>query len=47
MTYTVQLDFSMDEDDIMTDEQVKDVLTEIFDICNISVSNINILDIND
>lgn len=33
MTYTVQLDFFIDEDVVRTDEEVKNVLEEIFDSC--------------
>jgi hypothetical protein len=47
MTYTVQLDFFIDEDVIRTDKQVKEVLEEMFDYCACSASNIRVLDIND
>lgn len=47
MTYTVQLDFFIDTDDIMTDETVKEVVKEIFDSCNCSASDIRVLEVND
>lgn len=47
MTYTVQLDFFIDEDAVRTDEEVKNVLEEIFDSCATSVSNVRVIDIND
>lgn len=47
MTYTVQLDFFIDEDVVRTDEEVKNVLEEIFDTCATSVSDIKVIDVND
>lgn len=47
MTYTVKLDFFIDEDAIRTDEEVKSVLKEMFDYCDCSVSDIEVLDVND
>ena len=47
MTYTVQLDFFIDEDVVRTDEEVKNVLEEIFDSCATSVSDIKVIDVND
>ena len=47
MTYTVQLDFWIDEDVVRTDEEVKEVLDTIFDSCATSVSNIRVIDVND
>ena len=47
MTYTVQLDFWIDEDGVRTDEEVKDVLKEIFDTGATSVSDIKVIDVND
>lgn len=47
MTYTVQLDFWIDEDTIRTDEDVEEVLDEIFEWCHCSASNIRVLDVND
>ena len=47
MKYTVQLDFSIDEEDaVRTDEEVKDVVEEIFDYSNCSASNIKVIDVN-
>jgi hypothetical protein len=47
MTYTVQLDFRIDEDVIRTDEQIKEVIEEMFDYCACSVSNIRVIEVND
>ena len=47
MKYTVQLDFFIDEDGVRTDEEVKEVVTEIFDCCSCSASNIKVIDVND
>lgn len=47
MTYTVKLDFFIDEDVVRTDKEVEEVLKEIFDYCNCSASDIKVLDIND
>ena len=48
MKYTVQLDFSIDEEDaVRTDEEVKDVVEEIFDYSNCSATNIRVIPVND
>lgn len=47
MTYTVQLDFFIDEDVIRTDAQVAELLEEMFDYCACSASNILVLEVND
>ena len=48
MNYTVQLDFSIDEEDtVRTDEEVKEVVEEIFDYSNCSATNIRVIDVND
>ena len=47
MTYTVQLEFFIDEDGVRSDEQVEAVVKEIFDYCNCDASNIRVLDVND
>ena len=47
MTYTVQLDFFIDEDTVREDDEVKDVLQEIFDVSNCCASNIKVIDVND
>lgn len=47
MTYTVQLDFFIDEDGVRTDESTKELVYEIFDYCNCSASNIQVLAVND
>lgn len=47
MTYTVALDFFIDDDRIMTDKEVQKVVKEIFDTCNCDASNIRLIEIND
>lgn len=47
MKYTVQLDFFIDEDVVRTDEEVKEVLEEIFDYSNCSASDIKVISVND
>ena len=48
MKYTVQLDFFIDEEDaIRTDEEVKEVVEEIFDYSNCSASHIRVVSVND
>ena len=47
MTYTVKLDFFIDDDEIRTNEQIVEMIKEIFDNNNCSASNVIIYDIND
>ena len=47
MNYTVQLDFFIDEGAIRTDEEVKEVVEEIFDYSNCNASNIKVISVND
>lgn len=47
MKYTVQLDFFIDEDGIRTDDEVEEVVKEIFDCCNCYASNIRVISVND
>lgn len=47
MLYTVKLDFFIDEDGVRTDEEVQEVIKEIFDCCNCTASDIKVLDVND
>lgn len=47
MTYTVQLDFSISEDGIRTDEEVEKVVREIFDYSDCFASNVRVLGVND
>ena len=47
MTYTVQLDFFVDEDSVMVDAEVKEVVEEIFDCCNCCASNIKLIKVGD
>ena len=47
MTYTVQLDFFIDEDGIRTEAETIDLVTDIFDYCNCSASNVQVLAVHD
>lgn len=47
MTYTVQLDFFIDEDGIRTDEEIVEVVKEIFDYSNCDASNVRVIEVND
>lgn len=47
MKYTVVLDFFIDEDGIRTDDEVVEVVEEIFDYSNCTASDIKVLDVND
>ena len=47
MNYTVQLDFWIDEDAIRTDEEVTEVIKDIFDYSGCSASNVRVLEVND
>ena len=46
MKYTVQLDFFIDEDEVRTDEEVKNVVKEIFDCSNCDATNIIVISVN-
>ena len=47
MTYTVVLDFFIEEDGMMNDAEVQSIVEEIFDGYNCSASNIRVLEVND
>ena len=47
MTYTLQLDFFIDEDFVRSDEEIKEMVEEIFDAYNCDAENIRILEVND
>ena len=47
MTYTVQLDFWIDEDGVRSDESVEELLKEIFDYSGCSASNVIVIDVDD
>ena len=40
MTYTIKLDFFIDDDEVKTNEQIIEIIKEIFDNNNCSASNI-------
>ena len=43
MKYTVQLDFYIDEDIVRTEEEIEELLKEIFDYCSCSASDIKVI----
>lgn len=47
MTYTIQLDFFIDDDVIKTDKEVQEIAEEAFACCNCSASNVKVLAVND
>lgn len=47
MTYTVQLDFWIEEDGIRTDEEVVEIVEEIFDYSSCFASNVKVIEAND
>ena len=47
MTYTVQLDFWIDEDAIRSDAEVVEVINDIFDYSGCDVSNVRVIEVND
>ena len=47
MIYTVQLDFWIDEDAVREDEEVVEIVKEIFDYSDCSASNIRVIEVND
>lgn len=47
MTYTVKFDLFIDEEDITDDKDIKDFVKESMDSSAVSVSNIQVLDVND
>lgn len=47
MTYTVQLDFWIDEDAVRTNEEVVEVVKDIFDYSGCTASNVRVIEVND
>ena len=47
MKYTVQLDFWLDEDYAMSDDKVKNIVTEIFDYFNCYTSDIKVIEVSE
>lgn len=47
MTYTVQLEFWIDEDGVRTDEEVIEVVKDIFDYSGCDASNVRVIEVND
>lgn len=47
MTYTVQLDFWIEEDVVRTDKQVEEIIKDTFDCCGCSADNVKVIEVND
>lgn len=47
MTYTVSLDFWIEEDGVRTDEEVVEIVKEIFDYSSCFASNVKVIEVND
>lgn len=47
MTYTVKLDFWIDEDGVRTDEEVIEVINDIFDYSGCTASDVRVIEVND
>lgn len=47
MTYTVQLDFWIEEDGVRTDEEVAELVKEVFDYSSCFASNVKVIEVND
>lgn len=47
MTYTVKLDFWMDENEVRSDDEIQCILKEVFGHCNFVAENIEVLEVND
>lgn len=47
MTYTVQLDFVINDDEILSDDAITDTLKFVLEESNCQVRNIKVLDVND
>lgn len=47
MTYTVQLDFDINEDGIRTNEEVVELVKDIFDYSSCYASNVRVIEVND
>ena len=47
MRYTVQLDFWIDEDGIRTNEEVVELVKEVFDYSSCYASNVKVIEVND
>lgn len=47
MTYTVQVEFFMDDDEIRTDEYIINIVKEIFSGCNCDASHVKVLAVDD
>lgn len=47
MTYTVQLEFWINEDGVRTDAEVIEVVKDIFDYSDCSASNVRVIEVND
>ena len=47
MIYTINLDFYVDDNKILTDEDLSEILKELINSTGFTVANVKIIDIND
>lgn len=47
MTYTVMMDFFIDEDKVRTDKEVEEIVKLIFDYASCWASNVKVIEVND
>ena len=47
MVYTVEFDLDIDDENIANEEELKDVVEEVFKSINSSISNFKLIEVND
>lgn len=47
MVYTVQMDLYIDDDEIYSDEDIKEVIEECMGVTSASVDHIRVIEVND
>lgn len=47
MIYTVQMDVCIDDDEVYSDESIKEIVEEGMGVISACVDNIKVLDVND
>ena len=47
MTYTVMMDFFIDDDELKTDKEVEEIVKLIFDYASCYATNVKVIEAND
>lgn len=47
MVYTIQMDLYIDDDEIYSDEDIRNTIEEIMSVASVSVDHIKIIEVND